>query len=315
MISPISFLKSENYRTYRIDLAKYFDSVTAAILFDELLNRQDYHIERGELASHERYGGGWFYSTIESMTERTYLSRKEQDSALKILKKFKIIEMVTFGIPPRRYFKFNYDSVLAIYNKKFVDQEEKKDDSSVCAKCRGNLCPDNNFKGQKKELKKRLLNCPKRTNHSVRKGQIAHIYKEQQEEQYNKTPPNPQKGEAAEAASVNGEVDPSVKKIAYGEQGNVLLTEKQHEALLKHMSNEERAYWIETIDLEVAKQGKTAFNKKYKCHYSTILSWRRMKMERNPSSQDFGKIAKHRQGSKLVTKGDYQDDNFKRERI
>lgn len=74
------------------------------------------------------------------------------------------------------------------------------------------------------------------------------------------------------------------KEISFGENKNCKLSSEQYEKLLTKMSEEERAYWIETIDLECTKQGPKQFNKKYVCHYATILSWKRRRKETTKDS-------------------------------
>lgn len=68
--------------------------------------------------------------------------------------------------------------------------------------------------------------------------------------------------------------------LTFGEEKNVKLTQDQYDNLLKKMKPAEREYWIETIDLEIGKQGENKFNAKYKSHYHVILSWKRMREEK-----------------------------------
>jgi len=71
-----------------------------------------------------------------------------------------------------------------------------------------------------------------------------------------------------------------VQFLTFGEEKNVRLTQAQYDKLLDKMKPPEREYWIETIDLEIGKQGEKKFNAKYKSHYHVILSWKRMREEK-----------------------------------
>jgi hypothetical protein len=155
MVSPLSFLNQDNYQTYNRQVAKFCQSVNAAIMLAELINRYEMHISRDELASHPKYGEGWFYYTVEKAEERTCLSRKEQLSALKILKNQELITTCEFGLPNKRYFKVNENKILEIFGISNNPSSTPK-------------------KGQ--------LVKPKRANHQAQKGPTAHIYKEPNKE-------------------------------------------------------------------------------------------------------------------------------------
>lgn len=67
------------------------------------------------------YGKGknkrWIYKTIEEMEKETTLSRKEQDTAITICKKYGLIETKLKGIPAKRNFYINFEAI-----KKFVEE-------------------------------------------------------------------------------------------------------------------------------------------------------------------------------------------------
>jgi hypothetical protein len=81
-------------------------------MLSELVNRYTYHEKNQDLTSHEKYGDGWFYLTIEKAEERTCLSKVEQLNGLKILKSMGFIEQVEFGLPCRRYFRLCEEKIL-----------------------------------------------------------------------------------------------------------------------------------------------------------------------------------------------------------
>ncbi len=172
-IDPLSFLNENAYQTYNRHIARDLKSVNAAIMLSELVNRRHYHTEHNELNSHEKYGDGWFYLTIDKAEERTCLSRKEQDHGLNILKKHGLITAVHFGLPMKRYFKIHDDKVLEIFGL-----SKKLSNLSETAKL---------GKKVRKEIKENIIDCPKGTNYAVPKGQSAHIYKEPYKEPHIRT--------------------------------------------------------------------------------------------------------------------------------
>ena len=74
-------------------------------------------------------------------------------------------------------------------------------------------------------------------------------------------------------------------KLSYGEEGTIKLTQKQYDDLLLKMDEIERDYWIEQLTLEIGKKGEEVFNKKYRSHYHTILSWKKIRAERSISTK------------------------------
>lgn len=93
--------------------AKATNSITAGLLLSQLLywNRKGNNPE-------------WFYKTIEEIKQETALSREEQDTAIKKLKKLNLIEVKVMGIPAKRYFKINLNElqklVCGVYANQFA---------------------------------------------------------------------------------------------------------------------------------------------------------------------------------------------------
>lgn len=81
-------------------IAKALKSIKAALFLGQLL----YWHGRGAKE-------GWVYKTVEEFKEETGLSRKEQDTAIKILKGFKILEVERKGVPQIRHFRVDLDAV------------------------------------------------------------------------------------------------------------------------------------------------------------------------------------------------------------
>jgi len=79
-----------------------------AIMFCELLSKEDYFEERGELKE------GWFFNTIENMEKDTFLSEYQQRETINILQKLGLIDYKLKGMPAMRYFKINGDKLYEL---------------------------------------------------------------------------------------------------------------------------------------------------------------------------------------------------------
>ncbi len=111
-ISPLDLLDSGNFQTYNRKVAKELGSVNAAIMLSELVNRYNYHKDNQELLTYKKHEGVWFYYTVEKCEERTVLSRKEQETAIKILEKRGLFTKRAIGIPPKRHFCLEMKKIL-----------------------------------------------------------------------------------------------------------------------------------------------------------------------------------------------------------
>lgn len=106
--------------SFNPDLAKALSSIKASLFLNQLL----YWWKKGRDPE-------WIYKTIEEMKEETTLSREEQDGAIRICKKFKLIEVGhTKGIPPKRNFKINIEKIAEFLqkNNEIIDEGIKKDE-------------------------------------------------------------------------------------------------------------------------------------------------------------------------------------------
>lgn len=149
-VNPLDLLDHGNYQTYNRKVARELGSVNAAIMLSELVNRYHYHRDREQLLFYPKFPGEWFYYTVEDCEKRTVLSRKEQETALKILEKHDLFEKRSIGMPATRHFQLKIDKIL-----EFV--------GSV-----SNNCYSLSEKGEQER--------PKRDNKNVRNGR-SHIYK------------------------------------------------------------------------------------------------------------------------------------------
>ena len=205
---PLFFLYQESYGTYSRPLARKL-GLAASVLLSELTDKRRYHTTRNELIDDERHGKGWFYQTHDSCEERTGLSRKEQDTALKILKENNLIEMQVFGLPAKRHFRLNELNILD-----FFGFSNNNSSLSVSGK----------------------LGCPKGANYDDRKGQTALYIEEPKEEP---------KYDICENASIsarpkalekrNRNTRPIIKFIEIPNFPLIQVLEEQHQKLLaKH---------------------------------------------------------------------------------
>lgn len=149
---PLAFLDEGNYGVYNRTLAIKF-GLNAAVLLSELVGKRRYH--QNELIHHPSHGPGWFYFTIDHLYERIGLSRKEQETAIKILCDNGLVEIKVFSLPAKRHFRLIDDKILELFSL-------SKSNSSLS--------------------KSYKLASPKVTNRSVQKGQTPHIYNEPKEE-------------------------------------------------------------------------------------------------------------------------------------
>ena len=101
---------------YNPDLAKALGSANAGILLSQLL----YWHKKGT-------DKDWVYKTIDEMQTETALSRAEQDTAIKICKKFNILEVKLRGIPAKRHFHLDIPKIAEL-----LETTLSKNDNQVC---------------------------------------------------------------------------------------------------------------------------------------------------------------------------------------
>ncbi len=98
-------------------LAMALDSITAAALLQELLQREEFHAKNNELIALRKQEGLWFHYTQEKCRERLGFSRKQQETAIKILEKQGLIKKVNYGLPCKRHFQINQANFLEFFDK------------------------------------------------------------------------------------------------------------------------------------------------------------------------------------------------------
>ena len=85
-------------------------NLNTAMMLSEIYSEYRYWKDRDALQD-----GGWFFSTIENMYYNTGLSKHQQLCACKELQEYGIIKVKYYGMPKKRYFKFNMEKLGELY--------------------------------------------------------------------------------------------------------------------------------------------------------------------------------------------------------
>jgi hypothetical protein len=129
---PLAKLVTDsNYHTYNLDLARSLGSLAASIVLCKLLQKQAYYQENNQLIKLRDEEGLWFYFTQEKCEEQTFLSRREQDTAIKILREKGLIKKTICGNPRTRHFQVNEKKVFELFEDNLNDFDVQKR-QSVC---------------------------------------------------------------------------------------------------------------------------------------------------------------------------------------
>ena len=106
---------------FNADLAHALGSVNAGLLLSQLL----FWDGKGDNPE-------WIFKTIKEVEAETGLSRKEQDTAIKICKKHNLITVKLRGIPAKRYFNLDINNITEMLKTYYFSLPEK--DKQVCLK-------------------------------------------------------------------------------------------------------------------------------------------------------------------------------------
>lgn len=151
---PINFLSllSTDYGVYNRAVA-HLIGLHEAIFLGFLADWHEFHRKSGSLEVIN--GEEYVFATIDKVEERTVLTRKQQDLAIKNLKSKGIIKVNIQGCPPKRYFTIVKKAILDLFGLQENSTIMSERDKSIC---------------------------PKGTNQDVPKGQI-HLYIENPKEE------------------------------------------------------------------------------------------------------------------------------------
>lgn len=150
----IKLLASNNFITFNRDLAKLV-GLEAAIMLGELASEQSYWMARDGLED------GYFFSTLENIEDKTTLSRKKQDKAIKMLKDKGIIQVKVRGCPAKRYFKINEYWILRLLSGEVAEDVPENPDI-------GNGANQFDQQGQYSLSERDKLDCPKGTSNKTK---------------------------------------------------------------------------------------------------------------------------------------------------
>lgn len=110
-MSVLELLSSSNFIAVNRAIASEV-GLEAAVILGELASEYIYHRSNGNLKD------GYFFSTIENLSEKTFLSAHSQRMALSKLQEKGWIDVTRKGIPAKRYIKINEQQVIEFFNNK-----------------------------------------------------------------------------------------------------------------------------------------------------------------------------------------------------
>ena len=112
-MSVLELLSSSNFIAVNRTVASEV-GLEAAVVLGELASEYIYHKSNGNLKD------GYFFSTIENLSEKTFLSAHSQRMALSKLQEKGWIDVTRKGIPAKRYIKINEQQVIEFFNNKML---------------------------------------------------------------------------------------------------------------------------------------------------------------------------------------------------
>ena len=82
----------------------------AAVLLSDLVDKYCYNQDKNQLI--QKDGDLWFYATVDTIEESTYLSEKIQYKCINLLVKHGLIKKVVTGLPAKRHFALCENKIL-----------------------------------------------------------------------------------------------------------------------------------------------------------------------------------------------------------
>ncbi len=113
--NSLDFLNRDDYQVYNRNLARKLGSLNAAIFLSEIISRRKYHRSHNPEGMLNEGDVEWFYYTVDKAEERTVLSKKEQETAIKILMDRRLLLKSQKGMPAKRYFSLIDDEILNLF--------------------------------------------------------------------------------------------------------------------------------------------------------------------------------------------------------
>lgn len=108
--------------------------IDGALLFGELLSEYDYYSDRHQLTDDD-----YFFSKAENIENNISMSAYRQREALKVLKKFGLVEVDLRGVPAKNYYRLNIPNIQLFLNSDIKNFDNKMSTSDSYEK---SLQPD-----------------------------------------------------------------------------------------------------------------------------------------------------------------------------
>ena len=120
----LKLIFSSNYFVVPRALLKVF-KIKTALMLCELYSEYQYWFGKGGVNK-----DNYFYSTIQNVQDNTGLTKHDQLVAVKELVEFGIIKMHLYGVPPKRFFRFEDSGIsrLALKIGETIVSERKNDE-------------------------------------------------------------------------------------------------------------------------------------------------------------------------------------------
>ena len=112
-----AFMGNRHYRRIHVDIARQI-GILEAYLLEDLVDMQDYYESKNKLI-HIKDFGDCFYYDHNTCDERMALGEKQMLRVIKSLVDQGLIDYQLVGIPPKRFFRINFERINEISKKCF----------------------------------------------------------------------------------------------------------------------------------------------------------------------------------------------------
>lgn len=97
-------------------------NLNTAVVLSEIYSEYMYWKEQNRLQK-----GGWFFSTVENMYNNTGLSKHQQRVSCNELQEYGIVKVKYYGMPKKRYFKFDMTMLNKLYSDFKLNSNQYKE--------------------------------------------------------------------------------------------------------------------------------------------------------------------------------------------
>ena len=106
-----TFIRSNSYRTYNIQIAKALGGVEYAVVLHDMLDQYFYLSEREKLISHPDHGKNLMFYTDTVCWDRCAIGKKTLMTATRKLAELGILQIFSFGLPKKNYYRFSFNNL------------------------------------------------------------------------------------------------------------------------------------------------------------------------------------------------------------